>query len=205
MEHTTQKPIISIDLDEVLSETFSFFIKTGEKHGLRPAQTNIYHSSHWFDATQAETEKIITQCEDLLHEAEPLANAVEVVRHLAYHYELSVVTGRSEQRNWLSTDIFLDRYYRGCFSGVEFCERESGIRPKSQIIREIGAFTHIDDLPEYVLEIAEAGIHVVYLNCRHPWQYEIEHPLVTTIRHWNEAPLALLSIAEDAACVTGSH
>lgn len=191
MTMLTAKPTLSIDLDDVISDTRSLFLKEGKERGYEFIDTNLYHPRHWFKVSPEQSSSLIDFCNDILHEASPVSLSLESVRCLKEYYDLVVVTGRSRDRHWLSTDVFLDCYFKGLFDEVVFCDYEGSAKPKSEILRGLEAAAHVEDLPDYVLEVASSGVPVVYLNRRLPWQFEIDHPLVTTARHWNDVPAAL--------------
>jgi len=192
MNPCVAKPVLSVDLDEVLSDTYSFFTRTGAERGLPLASTSLYHPRHWFTGAPEEIASLTTYCDAMLHHAQPVPSAMEAIRQLSEHFDLVVVTGRSEQRHQSSTAAFLDRYFKDCFRAVRFCDHWGAATSKSEVLREMGAVAHVDDLPEFVLEAAGAGIPVLYLNRRLPWQTEIEHPQVLTVRHWKDLTSALL-------------
>lgn len=187
----SQRKLVAVDIDEVLSETRSLFDIIASEHGVSVIPTHAYHPRNWYDASDEVIRSIQSAADVRFHEAAPVAMAPQAVAELRQWYDLIAVTGRNERLHGAATQRFLEQWYPGCFSEVLYVDHEGADNPKSEVLHRTGACCIIEDLPKYVSEVAAAGVPVVYLNRRLPWQVEVEHPLVLTVRHWNEVHLAV--------------
>lgn len=120
-------------------------------------------------------------------------------------HSLVVVTSRQHviqqpTLDWLSThfgDIFEDVYFGNHFA------LQGASRKKSEICRAIGATVLIDDNPNYALECANEGMHVLLYdwNSGYPWSKQIgtgaegsrsqPHERITRVQDWNEVESAV--------------
>ncbi|MBI5287491.1 MAG: hypothetical protein HY873_00795 [Chloroflexi bacterium] len=88
-----------------------------------------------------------------------------VLRELAAHHELYIVTGRSRKGEALMEHWLRARGWRDCFSGIWMAP--SGLRPpqhKLAVAKMMGIDAHIDDDPRTAYHLAKHGVRSYLLD-----------------------------------------
>lgn len=187
------KPIIAIDLDDVLADSAAEFVTFGNKLlgvDLSVEDYNEHFATMW-SVDEEEAEKIALEFHasgisaHYLHKEE----AVEVLRNLAERYELVIMTSRRQVLEKMTLD-WLDKHYKGIFSKVYFTgiwEGEGDNKAsltKASLCKEINAQFLIDDQPKHCLGVAEVGIETLLFG-DYPWNRQIkDQPRVTRVASW---------------------
>ena len=161
------KPIIAVDIDDVISTNARDFIKySNEKFG-----TNLtiddYHE-HWIDVWKVDFEKGKQWAEEYHNSGRfsdygLISDAKEVLEKLKDKYKLIILTSRRTSINKITHDwidknfpnIFEDIIFTGFFDKVD---GESITKTKAQLAKEIFADYLIDDQPKHILSASEIGI-----------------------------------------------
>ncbi len=170
-----RRPIIAIDVDDVLLESGPAVIADYNRRFGTRLPVGAYNSAHdrqaWGDvdittAIQRVDDFVLTAA---FIEREPLREVADALAKLAERYELHVLTGRNEIVAKLTND-WLERYFPGIFSSVSFSnlfvpERR---RSKGEMCVELGASFLIDDHLLHVKNAAECGLGAVLFG-DYPW------------------------------------
>jgi phosphoglycolate phosphatase-like HAD superfamily hydrolase len=185
MAKTDSKPIIAIDLDDVLAANAAGFVAFSNLRwgtNLRPED----YSERWEDLWQADVEE--TERRSLEFHASGVSlryehdrDAVHVLQHLAKTYTLMIVTSRRrlvepETRAWL------EQHYAGIFDEVHFAGiYDDGVREtthmetKGDIFRSLQVSYVIDDQPKHCIAAVEHGAHAVLFGL-YPWNKDQQIP-----------------------------
>jgi 5'(3')-deoxyribonucleotidase len=186
------KPIIAVDIDEVLSPLHDlFFAHHNEKYGtnypIRDHKGGYYITEYSHDSHEVAMEKIkkyVTSAE--FSTVNPLEGAIGVIEELSSKFDLAIVTSRQDFYVE-TTHAWLDKHFKGKFKHIFFTEYISGqgVRiPKSVFCHRIGATYMIDDNLEHSLDCAEAGIKVLLFG-DYPWNKTDRLPKnMTRVRNW---------------------
>ena len=186
-----KRPIIAIDIDEVLLPHFEGLIAWyNHKYGTDLTLAHNHPSDPRPWGTDSISEAIVRvqgyfQTESFRNEA-PFEEAVEAMRRLSDDYELIVITARDviiEQatRNWLAKNF--DQVFREAHFTAHYSLTGMN-RSKVDVAKEAGATYFIDDSLTTVLEVANAGIESILFG-NYPWNQSKELPAnVTRCRDW---------------------
>lgn len=193
MPKPASKPIIAIDIDEVLTPHFQDLIdwynrkyktKLTLKHNHptdpRPWGTDDINVAIRRVHGYYETPQFLN--------SQPYEEAIRALRHLSRDYSLVVITARDTIIEKVTRD-WLDEHFGELISEAHFTARYSlmgKVRTKVSVCLEIGAEYLIDDGLENVIEASAAGIKVL-LYGDYPWNETKElPPNVTRVKDWQE-------------------
>lgn len=137
---------------------------------------------------------------------EVIPGAFESLRRLKDGHELVVVTSRQHVIREPTLE-WIDRHFPSIFDAVHFGNHfalEGTSRKKSEICHAVGAQVLIDDNPNYAMECAAAGIHVLLYDWEHgyPWSKTANGPVherITRVRDWQEVEQVLGVLAATLA------
>lgn len=187
MPKLVSKPIIAVDVDDVLAAFAKGFTEFSNKKwgtNLEPDDYDEHWAQVWGvdevearkrgDIVHANASQIIS---GLAHNPE----AREVLSSLAKKYKLVIVTSR---RRAIQKDTFewLDKYFKDIFKEVHFAgiwddlEKDLTARlkaTKTDVIRQVGADYLIDDHPKHCIAAAEAGI-IAILFGDYRWNRDVK-------------------------------
>lgn len=193
----SKRRIIAIDCDDVLIETtpniIAYYNKT---YGTNLELKDMYSDN--LTAWQAESSKeAITRIEKYLETDEyqqiaPFQETIRSIKKLSRHYELHIVTGRSEFLAVATKDI-VETYFPGIFASIEFTNMFSEkSRSKGDVCIQIGADLLIDDHLGHAEKVAEKGIDVLLFG-DYPWnQGEFSSKHITRVHDWAAVEQILL-------------
>jgi uncharacterized HAD superfamily protein len=186
-----KKPIIAVDIDEVLMPHFGDLI--GWYNSQFGTALTLY-DNHPSDPGNWGTDDIevairrVHQFYDT-HEfktSKPLKEAQSVLERLRSRYELVIVTARDTVLEAATTD-WLDEHFKEIFSAVHFTRHfslEGKRRPKAEILHEENASYFIDDSLEHVLAAAQRGISCILFG-DYAWNQSKELPNnVVRCKNW---------------------
>lgn len=199
---------IAVDVDEVLGRfVFALNKFCKENYGMDYQVEDywVYEFAKIWHCSQDESNHIVHEFfkSDHFNDGIPtIPGAFETLARMSKTYELVVVTSRQHVIQDLTLE-WLDRHYAGIFEEVYFGNHfalHGTSRKKSEICRSVGAEILIDDNPNYALECAQAGIHVLLYDwdLSYPWSKlpeGISHPLITRVADWDQAEAAVQSYA----------
>lgn len=191
-----KKPIIAVDVDDVLSKTSQGFIEFSNKtwgHTLTQDDYDEDWAKVWGTSVEVARERA-----DFVHENGMFAEfsnfpeALQVLTKLREKYILVVATSRRTTIEVLSKD-WLQRHFAGIFEGVYFTgiydgklgEHEDHItRTKNDLLVEIGADYLIDDQLKHCFAVGEHGVDAVLFG-DYAWNQSDDLPKhVTRCEDW---------------------
>lgn len=170
------KPIIAIDIDEVLSPLHDlFFAHHNEVYGtnypIRDPAGGYYLHEYTDEPKSQILEKIKKFIEtEAFRNVEPLEDAVEVLSRLKKRFKLVIITSRQDFYHEV-THAWLGQHFPSVFDEIQFTEYiqgEGSVIPKSEICQQLGAQFMVEDNLETASKCAEAGITTLLFG-DYPW------------------------------------
>ncbi len=176
------KPIIAVDIDDVLLQHFADLIAWYNKHydtSLTLAHNNGLDPKPWGTDDVVEAIRRVHEFFDTpeFRNAKPYPESVQAISQLSERYQLIALSARDlmiEQftRGWL------EQYFSGKFSDAQFTAKYSlaaRARSKTDVLLEMGASYLIDDTPDTLIKAARANIKGLLFG-EYPWNQAIELP-----------------------------
>lgn len=191
---SSAKPVIAVDVDEVLSASAEGFVAySNDKWG-----TNLTvedYDEHWskmWQITEEETNERwkVYNNERVISTYGAFLEALEVLQKLAENYELVVATSRprvlnADTKAWIDNNfpgVFSNIYHSGIYDDGE--STDSHKMSKADMCLEIGADYLIDDQPKHCEGVAKVGIKAILFG-EYPWNRSVVLPEgVTRCRDW---------------------
>ena len=181
--------IIAIDVDEVLADLLSQFIKYHNNLYGTDLHRDEFTSYSWWeiigDGYTIDKEKILDFFKspdvDLIR---PVAGAQDGVRELKKMHDLVVVTSRHFSLSVL-TEHWLKKYFPDCFSKYYYTKStvNHNTITKFDACREAGAQLLIDDQFSFADEVADHNIKVLLFD--QPWNRAYpQHKFITRVASW---------------------
>ncbi len=184
------KPVIAVDIDEVLSPFVSGLVPWhNSQYGtaLQFADFNTYQFDKVWggdrDAAIAKSAYYFENRDPTL----PLADAARVLKRLQQNYELIVVTSRMLQHK-TQTESWIREHFPNTFAAVLLCNHWSKDNGPA-IKKSTACLAHnvqylIDDLPHYVEDAVSEGISGLLFG-DYPWnQAAPNHPKINRVADW---------------------
>lgn len=194
MTGKAEKPIIAVDLDDVLAAHAEEFIKfSNEQFGTNLSVEDYRESwSEMWQVTPEEAEEraLLWRTPPRIDSFRKLADEHidTVLAVLKQRYKLVIVTARPKA--WRdSTVAWVERHYPGVFSDIRLVPVWTNETPqtKAEVCKEIGAQYLIDDSIKHCNLAAEAGIKAILFEGLHPWKETLEpHSKVVRCKDWQE-------------------
>lgn len=183
---------IGIDFDDVVADSGTALIEMhNKKHGAHFEKDDF--KSYFFEETwggpREERVKEIDEffATDQLKKINPMAGSLEAMEILKEKgHELYIVTGRSH-KDIEQTELWIEKHFPKAFAGVHYASVRNSDerRKKSQICKELGIETFIDDNPDHALDLAAAGVKVFLFD--QPWNRKQEMPEnVERVSSWDD-------------------
>ncbi|HSX43077.1 MAG TPA: hypothetical protein VLF59_03240 [Candidatus Saccharimonadales bacterium] len=176
------KPIIALDIDDVLSHSAAAIIayankRWGHMHTLE--DFNEHLPSLW-QVTQEEAESRWAEymASGEMEQYQVLADARAVLQNLAKRYRIIAVTSRREELMGL-TQRWLDQNYPGVVRRLVSSnfygkgDPHAAKRTKAAILQELGASYIIDDQPKHCNGAAGIGVQAILFG-DYPWNRSAE-------------------------------
>lgn len=185
------KPIIAIDIDEVLAPFVSGLIPW---HNLRYGTDFRFQDFHTYEFHKVwggDRELAISKCTDHFENrgtVQPLPDALRVLTRLKQDYVLMIITSRNLTHKSI-TENWINSHFPDIFQEILLCNHwdkdSSGpIIKKSAACLLHGAQYLIDDMPYYVAEAASAGIHGLLFG-DYPWNRQtLTHSQIHRVSNW---------------------
>ena len=196
------KPIIAIDIDDVLSSSAKAFVEfSNERWGttLEPDDYDEDWARMWeLDGANAEHLEIVkTRGNEILTYSVPrmdhTPDAYEVLKQLREHYTLIVVTSRrtnlkADTLAWIKeryAGIFEDDtiYFTGFYDDLT---TSSWAKTKGDILRDLNVSYLIDDQVKHCNSAAVHDIKALQFGGFGPQVSQPVHELVVRVKTWNE-------------------
>lgn len=191
------KPIIAVDLDDVLSDSASEFIAWSNKSWGYNLTLEDYdeHLAKMWQVDEDEAERRI----QAYHDAEVSAryrhnqDATKVLTKLSKSYTLIITTSRNQRLEAL-TSAWLKKHFGDIFTGIRFAgiwDKTENLKDrvhltKATLCQEIGASYLIDDQPKHCRAAAEVGVTSILFG-DYPWNRSVEltHNMIRA-KDWHE-------------------
>ncbi|MBT4334241.1 hypothetical protein HOD61_00270 [archaeon] len=191
---------IGIDVDEVLADFMTYFLKYYNKTydtNLERNDFKNYSLWHTLGGTETDSKRIIDDyfySEDF-EKMGLIYGSQYGVKKLSKNNELIVITARPE-KTYNKTVDWLGKYFPNRFSGIEFSRGWKNKKNPSWKKKDICIAKNIDVLFEdnfdYATECAQEGIEVKLFDC--PWNQEkILLDEVVRVYSWGDAVGSLTS------------
>lgn len=167
-----KKPIIAVDIDDVLAAEAEFIVKYSNKRWGHQLVLEDY-TEHWafwgYPNTHPEFERRAAELHEpgVVSSYRIIPHALKVLEKLTGTYVLIVVTSRrkrveAETKQWLDLHfpgIFEEVVLTGFWDAVERDDRH--LLSKGDLLHERGVAYVIDDQPKHCISAAEHGIEAV--------------------------------------------
>eukprot|EP00210_Caulerpa_lentillifera_P001499 g1437.t1 len=203
LKTTSEKLKVAVDVDEVLGQfvvALNSFCK--ERYGMEHSVEDyyVYHFATIWGCTQDESSKIVHEFFESphFHQLPLVPGAFEALSELQQWCDLHVVTSRQNVIRDI-TIKWLSEHYPGIFTSVNFGNHfalEGVQKRKSELCKEIKAEVLIDDNPDYAMDCASSGMHVILYNWgrSYPWSRlgdKTRHSRIREVTCWSVVPSAL--------------
>lgn len=184
-----EKMKIGIDIDEVVVEFFSVYLKLfNERFGKNLVLDDIFKFEIW-KCIDVSKDDILKLAEDFNNSEKffevPLVEGVqESLNKLNKIFDINFITSRPEniveKTNFFLNDHFAEIDFNVYFSGGIWNNKKS----KTQICKELGIKILIEDRRKYALGCAQEGIKVLLFD--KPWNQNCEHKNMIRVYNWEE-------------------
>ena len=200
MKSKTAKPIIAVDIDDVLAaenEGMRLFIN--ETHGTKHTSKDyLIEAPYWGfweqvwgvdeDEGHARHEAFVTS--GVKASLKVLDGAIPTINWLKENYELVVVTSRDNRLVEL-THEWLEKHFPQTFTNIEFVHvwDEDQKASKRIICKDIGASYLIDDNMEHCGDVAKENIQCLLclLFGDYGWNKKANLPVgITRVKNWQQ-------------------
>lgn len=188
------KPIIAIDIDDVLADYALGFIEFSNAHWGTHLTIDDY-DEHWANVWKVDMAEVRRRADvirekrlvkDLAHKSE----AQPILERLSRRFDLVVVTSRRVQNRedtlaWLQLHYPMLSIQNVTFSGFFDTINDMSLhQTKGSIIASIGASYMIDDQPKHCLSAAECGVEALLFG-NYRWNQLADLPAnVTRVPDW---------------------
>lgn len=183
--HFKMKPVIAIDIDDVLIDTVTaLFGYYNQTYGTRLAKTHYYSKDPVVHGVQDFAEAV-KRFENYLsskafERLAPIQQAVISVKRLSRFYDFVAITSRPAFMQAM-TEAWLNKYFRN-IQGVRFTHFILAVdKPsvgkrltKVDVCKEINARYMIEDHLHHAIPVAAAGVRVFLID--QPWNQTNELP-----------------------------
>lgn len=171
------KPILAVDIDEVLAaQAPSFIAYTNKKWGLE-LTIDDYHE-HWGEIWKTDHDETLQRAKDynlsgVMESMSHFEEAAAVLRRLAQCYQLVIITARRKElatitKTWIERcypEVFTEIYHAGIWDSDH---PDAATFTKAEICLEVGARYLIDDQVKHCNAAQVAGVQSVLFG-DYPW------------------------------------
>lgn len=198
MKKAKTKPIIAVDIDDVLFPTNRELMEFVNKHfganlSWEDYQIHAPYWGYWERVWNVSTEEAYQRYKafttsDVMKSATTIDGAISVIDRLEKQFDLVIVTARKDEHAD-ATHQWLNKHFPSTFKGVEFVPLWGGNTTitKADICNKIGASFLIDDNIEHCTLAGEAGINALLFG-EYGWNHhEGDLPKnVTRVKTWHD-------------------
>ncbi|KAF0973890.1 hypothetical protein FDP41_007277 [Naegleria fowleri] len=170
----SNKPIIAVDIDEVLTPFVPLLIEFYNKHhlleGQQPLDMKMFHSYHFrdvWDGSEERSKQIVDEfLQSELFLGQPILDetAFDVLQSLSTKYKLVIVTSRQHKLKE-QTQMFLQKYFPNTFAeilmGNHYGETGQTQMTKPEMCRQLNAVLLIDDSLKYCQQCVDEKIPAI--------------------------------------------
>jgi len=189
------KPIVAVDIDDVLSKSAEGFATYSNKLWNAGITADDY-TEKWAEAWNIPESEAMQRADvyhktDVAHHFKPIDNALQVLHRLSPHYHFVAVTSRRSQ--WREvTEQWLDKHFTNVFAEMHFVGMWDADMPlvdkvkatKTVTCQQIGARYLIDDQLKHCSSAAEAGIPAVLFGA-YKWNaHDVLPKGVERVHNW---------------------
>jgi 5'(3')-deoxyribonucleotidase len=170
MSKPANKPIIAVDIDDVIVSEAAFIVNYSNKHWGHALSLDDYRE-HWgsmwkVGPGEVERRADILHSPGMIRNYSMLENAHYALKELNKDFRLIVLTSRrkvveEETRQWLGEsfgDIFDGIHFTGFWDTIT---NESHLLSKADLTRDLGVSYLIDDQPKHCFGAAEHGVKAI--------------------------------------------
>ena len=197
---TDLKPVLAVDVDEVLYPLVQLFVEYHNNNHDTDAVFEQFYSYSFEKSLGLPKDKFIERIASFAEQGnfaskDPIEGTKIAIAELSKHYDLQIVTSRWE--SWQQHTItWLQSHFPDTFSEVHFANSIPWQRgeeySKLAICKRIGAQYFIDDSLENATDVAAGGIKS-FLFGDYPWNQTAKLPEnVSRVKDWNEVLEILL-------------
>jgi 5'(3')-deoxyribonucleotidase len=198
MPKTANKPIIAVDVDDVISaqnESMRKFANRKYGYSHMPEDYLKIEAPYWgywgyvWGVSDEEQNLMVKefQFSGEITKQKVIPGSVAALKRLSKAHELVIVTSRHDV-HFDETHEYLEKHFPALFNSVHFAKVwEDGTREsKANICKKIGANYLVDDNSEHCNLAAEEGIKALLFG-DYGWNRNAKlHPAVTRVRDWQE-------------------
>lgn len=195
MPKTENKPVIAVDIDDVIAAHAPAFVEYSNKKWGTSLTVDKYND-HWAELWGVSEKETKQRVDDYHHSGafsgySTVEDSDQSLRKLKECYTLVVLTARQKS---LSEDTiaWVDKNFSGIFDDIHFAgvwdkPLEQAVKQdKTALSKQIGADYLIEDQLKYALPAGEAGIKVLLFG-DYPWNKLEKLPSnVTRVKNWQE-------------------
>jgi len=198
MPSNANKPVIAVDIDEVLSYFAESFVAfSNKKWGtkLKPDDFDEHWAEIWkVDYAEENRRAHIIRETMEFNKFRPREGADVVLKHLKKRYILVVVSSRhsglyKETTEWLEKHfdgLFKEIRFAGIWDDLEMSTLHKLKLTKAEVLKEIGADYLIDDHPKHCFAAAEAGITALLFG-DYRWNRDVKlKPNMVRAKTWQD-------------------
>jgi uncharacterized HAD superfamily protein len=195
MPKPANKPIIAVDVDDVLAVHAQEFVNYSNRKWGTNLEVSDYHD-HWAEIWQVDWDETQRRLREYLTAGQfakykTINNADVILKRLKSNYKLAVITAR-QQSLAEGTITWINKHFNDTFDEIHFAGvwdlglEEAVKRNKTAVAQQIGAEYLIEDQLKYALPVAEAGIKVLLFG-DYPWNQSDKLPAgVVRVKNWQE-------------------
>jgi 5'(3')-deoxyribonucleotidase len=198
MSKPVNKPVIAVDIDDVLASNAEAFIKFSNDRWNTNLTADDY-TEHWAEMWGIDYEELQRRGDVIFQEKVFLKHrffdeAKAVLQKLTQNYIVVIASSRNKRIQKETID-WIKKEYGDIFSGFHFADiwhrQDLHIdhrlkMTKTKILAEIGANYLIDDQPKHCIAAAEAGITALLFG-DYKWNKDIELKTnMVRVKNWQE-------------------
>lgn len=191
------KPIIAVDIDDVLSRSAEGFAAFSNREWQSGITADDY-SEEWAVVWKIPLEDAIERAHQYhmlgaMGQYAHFEDAIPVIKKLQERFELVIVTSRRDMVK-PETEVWLKKYFDGMFTAVHYVGMWDASDDVMQKLRAnktavclaIGATYLIDDQVKHCAGAADAGIETILFG-DYRWNKTMQNaPRITKVRNWKE-------------------
>lgn len=185
-----KKPVIAVDIDDVLADSTETFRKVSNsisganltrEHYQIPGDYSKYYERVWAQHglhKKLNYSAVIQEIYESEIKTPLLAGANFAIKELAKQFDIIIITARPPELEKF-TRAWLNEHLEGGFIEVYFTQShpETTEKTKGELCRIIGAKWLIDDNPEFCQSAQEHGVTAVLFG-EYGWHNDIPHDVI---------------------------
>ncbi len=188
------KPIIAIDIDDVLADYSAEFVLMSNKLWGTELTVEDY-TEDWMQLWGVDVDEVVARgkalFEDRMHERlKHKDDATPVLEELSKRYELTILTARTTQSKAATLEWFTRHYPMISHDNITFAglwdnpDKDTAKRTKGDLAKNLGVEYIIDDQLKHCIAAAEHGISALLFG-EYTWNQADDLPEgVTRVANW---------------------